>query len=71
MMALKGMKSILSSKKRPNKIFVEIHPLFLPEFNTSVHEIIEFMIGNGYIIDKVEGRDKQLLTEFSYPNLND
>lgn len=71
MMALKGMKSILSSKERPNKIFVEIHPLFLPEFNTSVHEIIKFMIGNGYIIDKVDGRDKQLLTEFSYPKLND
>lgn len=62
--ALKGMKNLLLSNEKPRIIFVELHPVFLPSFNTSVTEILEFMEQFAYKITERVERDKQVLCKF-------
>lgn len=62
--ALKGMKNLLLSREKPRIIFVELHPVFLPSFNTSVPEILEFMGQFEYQITEQVERDKQVLCKF-------
>ena len=47
-LALKGMKRLLSSKKAPRMIFIEIHPDFLDDYNSSVLEVCNFIKSFGY-----------------------
>jgi len=61
MMALRGMQFLLSSSKRPRLIFVEIHPEFLPAFNTSTEEIFEYLKKFDYELAENVQRDKQIL----------
>jgi hypothetical protein len=62
--ALKGMKNLLSSSKKPRMIFIELHPEFLPTFNTNVDEILEFMSQFDYRKAEHINRDKQILCKF-------
>lgn len=65
MMALEGMKSLLRSEKRPRLIFVEIHPLFLPSFNTSEDEIFSFLKQFNFVMTEKIKRDKQILCKLT------
>jgi len=47
-LALIGMKRLLSSKKAPRMIFIEIHPVFLDAYKSSVLEVGNFIKSFGY-----------------------
>jgi FkbM family methyltransferase len=64
-LALKGMSNLMSSLKRPRIIFVELHPEFLPEFNTNTEEILNYMKKFKYRITENIQRDKQILCQFT------
>lgn len=59
-MALIGMKELLSSKHKPQHLFIEIHKLFLPKFGTSSQDILEKIAEMDYIscegITKCQGK---------------
>ena len=61
LMALKGMSQLLSSPDRPRMIVLEIHPKFLPAFDTNVTEIFRFVLDKNYQIDWMESRSDQIL----------
>jgi len=61
MMALKGMSMLLSHDNRPNTLVLELHPVFLPSFNTDLTEIFEFLISKGYKIGELFSREKQII----------
>jgi FkbM family methyltransferase len=63
-MALKGMEKLLNSIYKPRLIFVEIHPEFLPAFNTNVEEIMSYMNNFNYKLSENIIREKQILCEF-------
>lgn len=64
LLALRGMKNLLTSEHKPRLIFLEIHPVFLSSFNTCASEVEALVLSHGYtIIDKIE-RDEQLLCTF-------
>lgn len=63
-LALKGMKTLLASEKKPRIIFMELHPEFLPAFRTSIEEVLEFMTQFNYRISEQIKRDKQVLCKF-------
>lgn len=48
-LALNGMKSLLMSANAPRKIFIELHPDFLPLFDTNVQEVENLFANLGYI----------------------
>jgi FkbM family methyltransferase len=48
-LALRGMKGLFGSEKRPRTIFLEIHPDFLVDFNSSTEEVNEILIKAGYV----------------------
>ena len=60
-MALKGMNKVLSSASRPRIVFIELHPEFLPSFNTSTEEILKYLSSFNYRIEQQIERDKQVL----------
>jgi len=47
-LALKGMKRLLSSKKAPRMIFIELHPDFLDAYKSSVFEVCNSIKSFGY-----------------------
>lgn len=61
MMALLGMSSLLSSAQKPRVLVLELHPLFLPAFDTSLTQIFKFLIDKGYHIGELASRDNQIL----------
>ncbi|MBK8567759.1 MAG: FkbM family methyltransferase [Saprospiraceae bacterium] len=61
MMGFKGMDKLLSGSPKPRLIVFEIHPEFLPAFNTNVTEILKFLIDRGYKFDSLETRSHQIL----------
>lgn len=63
-MALKGMAILLKSQNKPRLIFVELHPLFLPSFGSSVDEILAYMQQYDYSLVERIDRDAQVLCEF-------
>jgi FkbM family methyltransferase len=61
MMALKGMGKLLASRQKPRALVLELHPLYLPSFNTSLTEIFKFLIDNGYQIGELASREDQVI----------
>lgn len=61
MMGFKGMSRLLDSPNKPRLIIFEIHPDFLPSFNTSVTEILRFVLDKNYKIESLETRSHQIL----------
>jgi len=47
-LALRGMSRLLSSSLAPRRIFMEIHPTFLPLFGSSREEVMSMMVSFGY-----------------------
>lgn len=67
-MALKGMKNLLSSELRPRVIFVELHPEFLPAFNTTTDQILEYLNSFEYFMEHKIEREKQILCKLIRKN---
>ncbi len=61
MMALQGMANLLRSNQKPRALVLELHPLFLPAFDTSLTAIFKFLIENGYQIAELASRDDQVI----------
>ncbi len=59
-LALKGMEGLLNSKKKPRTIFLEIHPSFLDDFNSSTEEINEILVKAGYVEEQKNDRLNEL-----------
>ncbi len=68
MMALKGMSELLSGAQKPRVIWVELHPVFLPSFETNLTEIFGFLIGKGYQINKLVPREDQVICDWVLPS---
>lgn len=48
-LAIKGAQGLLTNKVRPRLLFLELHPVFLPRFGSSLNEVIELVRSFGYI----------------------
>jgi len=59
-LALFGMNKLLVSRESPRIIFIEIHPLFLREFNSSSIETIQFLESCGYQCEYQVHRDDEV-----------
>ncbi|MCU0349066.1 MAG: FkbM family methyltransferase [Saprospiraceae bacterium] len=65
MICLKGMDKLLSSNDKPRLIIFEVHPDFLPAFNTNVTEVLRFVIEKGYQFQSLETRAGQILCKIT------
>ncbi|MBI5917716.1 MAG: FkbM family methyltransferase [Bacteroidetes bacterium] len=61
MMALKGMSVLLSSPQKPRALVLELHPLYLPWFDTDLTEILQFLIEKNYRIGQLASREDQVI----------
>lgn len=61
MMALKGMAHLLDSPSKPRSLVLELHPLFLPSFETDLTEIFDFLFRKGYRIGPMVSREDQVI----------
>lgn len=61
MMALRGMTNLLGSAGRPRALVLELHPLFLPSFDTTLTEIFKFLIEKKYELGELASREDQVL----------
>lgn len=59
-LALQGAKKLLESANSPRLIFMEVHPEFLPFFNSNAQEVIKNITDHGYLIISQRERDKQI-----------
>ncbi len=58
-LALRGMKSLLGSQSRPDRLFVELHPQFLPAFGSSAEECVAIIQSFGYVREYRRSRADQ------------
>ena len=58
-LALRGMKELLSSQSAPRLIFIEFHPDFLPQFGSSIEECKRLVEGLSYVEVESFRRDNQ------------
>lgn len=61
MMALKGMARLLESPRKPRALVLELHPLYLPSFQTDLTEIFAFLFQKGYRIGPMVSREDQVI----------
>ncbi|MCF8247465.1 MAG: FkbM family methyltransferase [Saprospiraceae bacterium] len=61
MMALQGMANLLRSKQKPRALVLELHPLYLPAFDTNLTAIFKFLIENDYQIAELASREDQVI----------
>ncbi len=66
MMVLKGMTRLLSGERKPRRIKLELHPLFLPSFQSNVTEVFKFLLNKGYAIEELISREDQIICTFEY-----
>lgn len=59
-LALYGMRDMLASKRAPRVFFIEIHPGFLPAFDSSSEEIQSILESFGYYEEQRMVRDAQV-----------
>lgn len=59
---LNGAKKLLNGAfgKKPRLIFMEVHPKFLPHFESSCQEVVTNIIANGYVINWSESRENEV-----------
>ncbi len=61
MMALQGMSDLLRSDKKPRALVLELHPLYLPAFDTNLTAIFKFLIESNYQIAELASREDQVI----------
>lgn len=61
-LCLLGSQRLLGNEfgKKPRLIFLELHPLSLPLFGSSIEEVTELILGAGYTIDDRFERNDQI-----------
>lgn len=59
-LALRGMNHLLNSDQAPRKIFLELHPEFLPAFDSSEEECMEILEKAGYVQEYKGERREQV-----------
>jgi len=59
-LALRGMERVLAFKNFPRAIFIELHPEFLPNFNSSPQEVSEILSSHGYVEKYCRSRNNQV-----------
>jgi FkbM family methyltransferase len=59
-LALNGMKQLLSSKDAPRYLFIELHPNFLKGFQSSIEECVTMIESFGYVAEYSRHRAEQL-----------
>jgi FkbM family methyltransferase len=67
-LALRGMRQLLSSTNPPDRLFIELHPQFLPHFGSSVDECLSIIKFYGYVQEYFVLRADQLHCIFKYKN---
>jgi FkbM family methyltransferase len=67
-LCLLGCRQILNGEfgRRPRKILLELHPAFLPSFQSSPNEIKSFLDGLGYKLEWAEQRAEQEHLFYTY-----
>jgi FkbM family methyltransferase len=60
MLALQGMRELLTSSHAPRLVFVEIHPSFLEKFGSSAGECQRLFEEIGYVVEKSFVRSNQI-----------
>lgn len=58
-MAIRGMQSLLNSNNAPRSIFIELHPVFLKSFNSSIEECKKLLESANYKAEYTDIRDDQ------------
>lgn len=58
-LALQGAKKLLQCTNRPRLLFIEVHPEFLPAFESSVDQVHELLEAYNYKILSIEERGTQ------------
>lgn len=58
-LALRGGRTVLSGPKRPRLLFVEVHPLFLPNFGATADDVDRCVVECGYRLLSTQKRDAQ------------
>lgn len=61
MMALRGMRNLLSGNQSPRALVLELHPKFLPAFGTDLTAIFQLLIECGYRVGDLASRDEQVI----------
>ena len=64
-MVLKGASNLLASAGRPQDLFIEFHPEFLPKFGTTYEDEYLRVIENGYSQVAYKERHGQVLCHFT------
>lgn len=59
-LALRGMRSLLASERAPRVLFLELHPDFLPAFDSCFAEVHSFLESFGYHEEYKDVRDAQV-----------
>jgi len=59
-LALRGMRQLLASDQKPRCIFIELHPDFLPAFDSSVDQGLSLIESHGYSRQYFCKRDEQI-----------
>lgn len=61
-LCIKGALKLLQGNlgKKPRLIFLEAHPDFLPSFNSTVEEVYNLILNNGYSVFWKKERDSQI-----------
>lgn len=70
LLALQGMAQLLHSSAAPRCIFIEIHPAFLVELNSTTVDCFEFLESFGYRKKYINVRNEQLHCIFEKKTLN-
>ena len=58
-LALRGMKNLLTSNNAPRSIFIELHPVFLKRFDSSIKECKRLLESANYKAEYSDVRDDQ------------
>lgn len=65
-LCIKGSERLLKGDlgKKPKDIFIELHPVFLKDFNSTVDEVSDLLLNAGYKKVWEKGRDEQIHTHY-------
>lgn len=71
-LALSGAQSLLAGRfrRRPRVIFLELHPLFLPDFGATVQDVQAIMLAHGYKLAQSNVRADQIHEIYRWPGSN-
>lgn len=64
MLALSGMRGLLTSTDSPRAVFLEIHPDYLGYFGSFPEEVEHFMLNSGYALERKIERGSQIHSVF-------